>query len=264
MQRRSKAGIAFSAGRWPLDRERPTLLFIHGAGSTGAFWDEHVVGLVGRANTLAIDLPGHGQSPPAAGTGVADHARAVWSLIEALAPPRPVPVGFSMGGAIVQQMLADHPGALLGAVLMSTGAKLSVAPAILELIATDYDAYLAQVGQISASPSTDPARLEAAIADRALCQPEVALADFRACDAFDLRQRIPAIETPVLIISAAEDQLTPPAYAEWLERRLPDARRVHLDRAGHLVPVERPEPVAEALRTFLDETTRDSPSSISG
>jgi pimeloyl-ACP methyl ester carboxylesterase len=36
-------------------------------------------------------------------------------------------------------------------------------------------------------------------------------------------------------------------------RRLPDARRVSVDGAGHMVPITHPAEVAEAIRDFLND-----------
>ena len=62
MEARKINGIGYTAAKWPLDPAKATIVFIHGAGGTGNFWQAQVEGLAGRANTVAIDLPGHGTS----------------------------------------------------------------------------------------------------------------------------------------------------------------------------------------------------------
>ena len=62
MIERKIGGVGFIAGRWPLDAEKSTIVFIHGSGSTGRFWLAQVQGLAERVNTVALDLPGHGRS----------------------------------------------------------------------------------------------------------------------------------------------------------------------------------------------------------
>jgi len=66
------------------------------------------------------------------------------------------------------------------------------------------------------------------------------------------------IRTPVLIISGADDQLTPPKYSDYLERNIAGSRLVRIADAGHLVPVEKPEAVNQALLSFM-ETLSASP-----
>ncbi len=247
------AGLAFAASAWPLDDSRNTLLFIHGAGSSGAFWAEQMRGLAARYNLLAVDLPGRGGSPGPGKERIADYAQALNALVRELAAPRMVAVGFSMGGAIVQQMLLDRPQSLGAAVLIATGAKLRVHPQILELIGSDYPAYLSQIAATAASPQTPPAQIQAAIDDRAQCDPKVCLGDFLACDRFDLREQITAIDVPVLIINASDDLLTPPAFADFLAQQIPHSQRVQLRDAGHFVAVEKPAAVNQAIEEFLRE-----------
>ena len=66
METRKTSGIAYNAGNWPLDADKSTILFIHGSGGSKILWDGQVTALAGKVNTLALDLPGHGESD---GTG---------------------------------------------------------------------------------------------------------------------------------------------------------------------------------------------------
>ena len=62
MNEKISGNIAFVAGRWPLDPEKPTLVFIHGSGGSSVLWENQVDLLREYVNTIAIDLPGHGKS----------------------------------------------------------------------------------------------------------------------------------------------------------------------------------------------------------
>jgi pimeloyl-ACP methyl ester carboxylesterase len=253
MLTRSAANLGFICDNWPPDQNKPSLVFIHGAGSSGAFWTGQVAGLSERANTLAIDLPGRGNSPGPASQEIGAYAREVETFLDELALPKPVLIGFSMGGAIALQILLDRPGEFAAAGLVASGAKLGVLPAILELIENDFETYIAQVGVSATSPKTDPELLRPVIEDRAKCAPEVVLGDFKACNSFDVRAQLAQITLPVLIVSAEEDMLTPPKFAAYLEENLPDARRVHILDAGHFVAIEQAAQVCRAIRDFLDE-----------
>ena len=46
-------------------REAPPLVLIHGSGASGVSWGPVVPALASRHHVIRIDLPGHGQSPPA-------------------------------------------------------------------------------------------------------------------------------------------------------------------------------------------------------
>jgi pimeloyl-ACP methyl ester carboxylesterase len=254
MEERTINGIHFACGRWPLDLQRPTLVFIHGSGGSHRLWSAQVAGLTGRANTVALDLPGHGKSEGPGLNVVADYARAVIGFINALPFPQPIPCGLSLGGAIAQQLLLDHPERFRAGVLVSTGARLKVPPAILESIHKDFEAFLASVDRVAFSSKTAEEVKEAYLADARQCPGETVFGDFSACDRFDVMAQLAAIAVPVLVVSATDDLLTPPKYADFLEKSIPGARRAHIADAGHLVPLEQPDEFNRALNGFLDES----------
>ena len=245
------AGIAFSAGSWPLDSEKPTLLFIHGSGEDRVLWQNQINAFGAFANTIAIDLPGHGQSDGPAVDDVSAYARLVAAFIESAGLSRAIPCGLSIGGAIAQQLLLDHAHLLAAGILVNTGARLRVMPAIFETIEKDYPGFVAMTAQMGASPKTDPKLLEAVIEATAQCPPEVTAGDFRACDRFDVMVRLAEIQLPVLVISAEEDTLTPPKYGDFLEKKIPGARRAHIAGAGHLAPAEQADAFNDAVAAFL-------------
>ncbi|MBI9085271.1 MAG: alpha/beta fold hydrolase [Desulfobacterales bacterium] len=244
-------GIAFSAGNWPPDPTKPTLLFIHGSGEDRILWHRQVDALAEVANTVAMDLPGHGRSDGPAAADVAAYTETVAKFISAAQLPRPIPCGLSIGGAIAQHLLIEYPDRVAAGVLINTGARLRVMPAIFETIEKDYAGFVGMLEQIGASPKTDAAVLEPLTRVTAACPPSVTAGDFHACDNFDVMARLCEIRHPVLVISAADDTLTPPKYGDFLEKQIAGARRAHILDAGHLAPVEQPEAVNAAISSFL-------------
>ena len=254
MRQREANGIAYVSSGWPLDEAKPTLIFIHGAGGSHVLWEGQIDALAKRANTVAVDLPGHGKSAGEGMDTIDDYARAVAAFTRAIDAPKPIPCGLSMGGAITQQLLLDHPDVCCAGILIGTGARLRVMPIILKTIEEDFSAYVDSFISFAASKKTDPARLRSVAEATATSSPRVAHGDFKACDAFDVMERLPSIEAPVLVITSEEDKLTPPKYGIFLEEKIRNASRVHIRDAGHLVPAEKPEELNQAILAFLDRT----------
>jgi pimeloyl-ACP methyl ester carboxylesterase len=252
-QRRSK-GIGFITGRWPLDPRKSTLVLIHGAGGSSIFWQAQVEALAERVNTVAIDLPGHGQSHGDGHDRIEDYAQAVIDFIRAIKTPKPIPCGISLGGAVAQQLLLDCPDLFKAAIIISSGAKLKVAPDIFDAIERDIKSYVELMAIFAASKSADPDRIKRFKDDTARCKPEVLIKDFKACDRFDVMQRVGSIRSPVLLVTAEDDQVTPPKYGDFMETSLANSSRVHITKAGHIVPMEKPEAVNKAIVEFLDRT----------
>jgi pimeloyl-ACP methyl ester carboxylesterase len=252
MEERKIGGIGFIAGRWPLDQDKSAIVFIHGSGSSGHFWKAQVEGLAGHVNTVALDLPGHGRSGKDGKNTVVDYARAVFEFIKAADIPHPIPCGLSIGGAIVQQLLLDYAEQFQAGILIGTGARLKVLPMIFEAIEKDYNKFVEMLCKISASEKTAPEVIQAFRDDLQKCDARVTFGDFQACNRFDVIDRLAEISVPVMIISAQEDKLTPPKYADFLESAVSNTTRAHISDAGHISPLEKPREINQAIIEFLD------------
>lgn len=253
MEIRKANGMGCLAAKWPLDPERATLVFIHGAGGTGAFWQNQVEGLAACANTIAVDLPGHGSSDGAAKDKIEDYAQSLADFIHAVNPPRPVVCGVSLGGAIAQQLLLDSADLFEAGILINTGARLRVASEIFDALENDFSGYMKMIVKLVTSQATDADRIERFRIDSERCGPKVLRADFGACDRFDVMQRVAAIIRPVLVVTAEDDRVTPPKYGEFLADSISNSKRVHIRDAGHILPLEKPEELNRAIADFLKE-----------
>jgi len=142
-------------------------------------------------------------------------------------------------------------GLVAGLVLIATGARLRVASTILEGIRNDFDGTTELITR-SAWSSEAPSRLTQ-LGQRALQEtgPDVLLADFTACDRFDVMERLREVKTPTLVIGGSIDQLTPVKYARFAAEHICDTRLVVVEGAGHMAMLERPAEVTRAVQDFL-------------
>jgi pimeloyl-ACP methyl ester carboxylesterase len=227
-----------------------TLCLVHGSGGNTAAWRPQMDALADVARVIALDLPGHGGSTGSFAT--IDEAVAVLrGFVDALGLGRVVVGGHSMGGAIAQAFALAAPERTAGVVLVGTGARLRVLPKIIELIEQDHPAGVQLVTDLAVAATAAPA-LKQMVYDETLRAPARALAaDFRACDRFDVMTRLGEIQVPALVVTGAEDQLTPPKYAQYFGAHIAGARVVIVPGAGHYVQLERPDEVSRAIRAFL-------------
>jgi 3-oxoadipate enol-lactonase len=70
-------------------------------------------------------------------------------------------------------------------------------------------------------------------------------------EAFDVRDRLPGITAPTLVIAGADDPATPPDTVRQVADGIPGARFVVVPQASHLVNAEQPEADTEEIRLFL-------------
>ncbi len=209
-------------------------------------------------NPVAVNLPGHGLSPPPASTTIEGYAKFVLELADALELERFFLVGLSMGGAISQEIALQAPERLLGLALLSTGAKLRVFPELFDIIRNNWQAYLKLFPDWAFSKNASPQVIEQSLKELSKRDPEVVEADFRACDAFDRLNEVKNIKVPTLIISASLDRLTPPKYSDYLHEQIPDSELVRIEDAGHIVNLEKPKEVKEALARFFQKILKNA------
>lgn len=232
----------------------PSLLFIHGAGGDGLVWDAQAGFFSSRHPAYRLDLPGHGLSSGDGEDEIPAYADWVHSLIETGLPKHDwVLAGHSMGGAVALQLVLDHPAHLKGIVLVATGAKLGVLPAIMQMLESNPQGFLETI-DLAAYCSGTPAEVRE-MASRSIlnCPPQVTLKDFKACNRFDLRTRLHEIALPCLIVCGEKDRLTPVKHSEYLHQNLRSSTLVLIPDAGHMVMAEKPDAFNQALSKFLDE-----------
>ncbi len=212
MKRLVNGDWTFICGRWPLDQSKSTLVFIHGAGESSLLWHAQVESLSPRANTVALDLPGHGGSRGSSHSTVPDYASDVVKFIGAIAAPKPIACGLSMGGAITQQLLLDHCAHFQAGIIISSGARLKVQPELFEMIQTDMVRFVEMVDRLGFSTQTEAAVKKPFLEDSLKAQPQVVFGDFKACHAFDVMARL---DEPCVSIS----------WIPGISRRLNSRRR---------------------------------------
>jgi pimeloyl-ACP methyl ester carboxylesterase len=257
------------------DPADPAVLLIAGLGASMLWWEgdfcralagqgRYVVRYdhrdTGRSIAYAPGQPGY-----ANGDLVADAA----GVLDAHGIAAAHVAGASAGGAFAQLLALDFPGRVRSLALISTSPALPggeelppPAPAFGRFFATatvDRDdpesviAYVADYARMLAGPRRE--------FDASLVRRDVERArDFRAArnhDAIpdDGRTRAPlaSIRAPTLVIHGTADPMFPPAHGEALARRIPGARLLLLDGAGHGVDRADHERI---VRAIAEHTTR--------
>jgi len=235
------------------DPKKKNLVFIHSAGGTKDLWEDAVEHFSRGYNTIAIDLPGHGDSE---GEGKSD-AFAYSDFVHAVARTAGyLPAmffGLSMGGAIAQAIALSHPGSVTGLVLCGTGAKMPVAPVIFETIRSDYGKFLDLAGVVGYGPMIEKSVIEKHRKIFASVSPEVAEGDYIACSIFDSRNRLNEISAPALILCGENDNLMPLKFSQYLEQNINGSRLVTFKRAGHFVIAEEDREFYRVVDEFLEE-----------
>ncbi|MQS08010.1 alpha/beta fold hydrolase, partial [Streptomyces alkaliphilus] len=257
----------------------PTIVLAHGWTCAIPFWDAVVDRLPEDHRVVRYDQRGHGRTP-AVRRGCAPERLAddLCAVLAATVPDgeRAVVGGHSMGAMSIVAA-ADRPtfreraGA---AVLCSTGTdrlipEARVAP--LRSVALRARVQRLMLGSAlpmgPVTPLTEWALARATLgpgADRRLRRevaglvhacPRRARAQWAAVLAsLDLREKLPLLTVPTVVVHGTADLLTPPVHAHRIARALPNAGEpVMLPGLGHMTPMEAPERIAGILREQAGE-----------
>jgi 3-oxoadipate enol-lactonase len=241
------------------DPQATTIVFLHGLGGSRLSWEPQLAELSRSYRCVAWDLPGYGRAAPlpCASVGFADLAAAVVGLFDELEVKQVHLVGISFGGMIAQYVAAWYPSRVRSLALLATSPAFG-------LDGTSPDDWrAARLAPLDAGlePSDFSGHVLRAIAgpnitDEALAGQQVAMAEVsgaalrRSIDCLvthDSRPLLGQISAPTICVVGAFDNETPPAYAEALAAGITGARCVTLAHAGHLINVEDPVGVNDAL-----------------
>jgi len=235
----------------------PTLLLLHGIGSTRAFWDP-IVSLLPGYECVALDVPGFGDAPPIdAPVTVARLAAAVGEQLDDSTRGPVVVIGHSLGGMIAQELALRAPERVRGLVLCNTipgvteGAR-EFNPVLATLAETEGSAAVAEAllpAMLGPQPLENTERARARfLADMQAADPASLAAAFRAVVTFDARERLPGLAVRALVV-AGQHEGNDDDQAELAD--LLDAPLLFLPGTSHLAPAEAPSAFAAQVRPFL-------------
>lgn len=235
-------------------KNKLTLIMIHGAGDSSIFWrpllDQFDKSL-DSFNLLPLDLPGHGEDNSSPCSSIKEYAEFIDNLIISNNIPNPVPCGISMGGAIALQLLLDGRSDFKSGIIINSGAKLKVMPMIFDILENDYKTYIDSLPLFAISESTDKSKIDFLVKELSQTDPKLIYSDFKACNSFDITQRIGEIDQKVLILSAEHDKLTSPHQSKFLVEKIKNATHLEIKDSGHISPIETPEKVRDGITGFL-------------
>jgi pimeloyl-ACP methyl ester carboxylesterase len=253
------------------------IVFVHGLSGSWPNWLEQLPVLAAGHRVLALDLPGFGHSPmPSQEISISGYARLLDRVLDQLEIDAAAVVGNSMGGFIGAELAIAFPQrverlVLVSAAGLSTFGEPRVTRALpalrrLERITAAGAAWLASKSDVVAQRPrlreatlalvvAHPGRLPAALAAEQL-RGAGTPGFIQALDAvidYDVRDRLPEIACPTLIVWGDRDRLISVSDADVFADLIPDSRKVIFSDTGHMAMLERPAAFNSLLEQFLAE-----------
>ncbi|MDJ0925669.1 MAG: alpha/beta hydrolase [Acidimicrobiia bacterium] len=230
------------------------IIFVHGAGLDAASWRYQTRFF---AESIAVDLPGHGNSSEEALSRVTAYAEWLGAEMRRLDSGPVALAGHSMGSLIVLETAARNPDFVSHLVLMATAATMPVHRDLLAAANANDPEAAALVMKWSIAERPGFGRPKEWVDDIAktfsiAAEQGVLARDFAACNSYSGAAEVAtAVQCPTLLLLGERDVMTKPSAAQPLAAALGDARIVIIEGAGHMMPFENTAAVNDAITLFL-------------
>jgi pimeloyl-ACP methyl ester carboxylesterase len=236
------------------NQQKTPVVFIHGAGGSHLYWPAVIRHLAGQ-RVICIDLPGHGRSDGASQQSVWGYAQRIANFVYELGAYRAIFVGHSLGGCLALALALEHPDQVAGLGLVATSTHIELPAAIMAQAAHagSFPLFITEMKKLAFSPHTDARLVNDAMLRLSETRPSLLYNDLIAGMNCDIHDRLEGIQVPALIVTGADDQITPPACARAMAVNLPQANLHIIPQAGHMVQLEKPDALIAALDQFLDQ-----------
>jgi 3-oxoadipate enol-lactonase len=189
-------------------------------------------------------------------------ADALQDFLQQVDATKPILVGHSIGGMIVQQLLVKSPH-IAGAVVLAQTSPAFGKPDG-DWQKSFIDARLGPLDRGETLATLAPTLVKELVGDDPdvsgmeiardcmACVPDTTYrATMLALMGFDLRNALKKIAVPTLVLSGSKDNNAPAPMMAKMASYIPSATFVELDGVGHLANLERPGAFNAALDSFL-------------
>jgi magnesium chelatase accessory protein len=274
--RDSSQFITAAGLRWHVQRagRGPTIVLIHGTAGATHTWRSVVPLLTPWADVVAFDLPGHGFTTGATTDqlSLAGMTAAVHELLSTLGVKPCIGVGHSAGAAVLLQLALNHefaPESIIGvnSALVSINALGQIAqpfsralfdldPVTHLVAALLHGGTLARTLLRSTGTPLDPAQEDRYVS--LLSDDTRVKATLRMMSRWDLpalQTQFPRLTVPVTLVHSANEPWV--SFDDLLNATQALRARIVIDvgPAGHLIPDEKPQRVAEIIASVFAATS---------
>jgi 3-oxoadipate enol-lactonase len=227
------------------------LILLEGLGGDIPGWRRNIPHLAEELRVIAYDFRGNGRSdkpdePMTMGTLIGDTV----GLLEHLGIDEIHVYGQSMGGMVAQQLALDDPGRVRSLILGCTHPGAGHAVRSRHPVPKDRP-WVALYSPGFAEEHPNHVAEDVRVGAENPQPPHAARRQRQAVDAWDAYDRLPEIRIPALVLHGTEDRVIDPANARLLAERIPGARLVLLQGAGHVYHSEQADAADAAVLDFI-------------
>jgi len=240
------------------------VLFIHGLGSSSDRWLGIPDVLSANFHTIALDLPGFGESdkPATMNYTIQNFRETIVDFINKLGinDGKTSIIGHSLGGFIAAEVTIENKNLVERLVLIdSSGMLKKPTPLLEEYLQVAMNPTADKVRKVFEQMVADPARIPSKLVDGFIARINSPNAKYAFKSTLQNSantqiglERLELIEDiPTLIIWGTKDKVIPINHSELFKEAIMNSRIEIIQDAGHAPFAEKPDQVCEILRNFL-------------
>ena len=244
-----------STGGIDFDKEKPSILLMHGSGLTHIVWSLHEQFYASQGfNVLSVDLPGHGNSEGPSLESIEKISNWVKSLINVLGIKKIIIIGHSQGSLIGIDFASRYPDLISSLVLVAGTYKMPVnqdlidyaeagdEKAVLLMMKWGYEGSKAFIGGNPVKKIINSSRDIR----------EILAVDLNACNNYkDGKESLKKINCPTLCIFGDLDKMVPLKVGHKMASMIKNSEKKVINNCGHMIIFEKAFEMRKFVKEFL-------------
>ena len=244
-----------STGGMDFDKEKPSILLMHGSGLTHIVWSLHEQFYASQGfNILSVDLPGHGNSEGPSLKSIEEISDWVKSLMNVLNIKKIIIIGHSQGSLVGIDFASRYPNLINNLVLVAGSYKMPVnqdlinyaeagdEKAILLMMKWGYEGSKAFIGGNPVKKIINSSREIR----------EVLAVDLNACNNYKSgKESLEKINCPTLCIFGDLDKMVPLEVGNKMASMIKNSEKKVINNCGHMIIFEKAFEMRKIVKEFL-------------
>ena len=244
-----------STGGMDFDKEKPSILLMHGSGLTHIVWSLHEQFYASQGfNILSVDLPGHGNSEGPSLKSIEEISDWVKSLMNVLDIKKIIIIGHSQGCLVGIDFASRYPNLINSLVLVAGSYKMPVnqdlinyaeagdEKAILLMMKWGYEGSKAFIGGNPVKKIINSSREIR----------EVLAVDLNACKNYKSgKESLEKINCPTLCIFGDLDKMVPLEVGNKMASMIKNSEKKVINNCGHMIIFEKAFEIRQIIKEFL-------------
>ena len=238
-----------------IDKEKSTILLMHGSGLSHIVWSFHEQFYSTQGfNVLSVDLPGHGNSEGPSLQSIEEISDWIKSLMTKLNIEKIIIIGHSQGALVGIDFAARYPKFILSLVLVAGSYKMPVnqdlinyaeagdEKAILLMMKWGYEGSKAFIGGNPVKKIINSSREIR----------EILAVDLNACNNYkDGKESLKKISCPTLCIFGDLDKMVPLEVGNKMASMINKSETKIINNCGHMIIFEKAFEMRKLVKEFL-------------